>query len=182
MKLTGGMGKGKRLAVPAYLSRPTSAKVREVLFQLISDEIQDAKILDLFAGSGALGLEALARGASNAIFVEKHYKVTEIIKKNIQTCSFDDKAHVFKADVLSFLTRKSILNSPFHLIFADPPYKINFLEKICGILDKMRLLEQDGIFIYELSSREQLSVPENWTVYKEKIIGDTKLLFLKQNL
>ena len=129
MRIIGGTARGRRLQTPpkstvsrtgSQLIRPTADRAREALFNIIGKEVEDAVVLDLFAGTGALGLEALSRGAQSAAFVDKSSQSTDLIKKNIELCGFSDKSFVIKRDLaksLSFL-EKHAPNREFSIIFG----------------------------------------------------------------
>lgn len=128
MRIISGSVRGRKLLAPGQrfgdLIRPTSDRAREAIFNILATKVVGARVLDLFAGTGALGLEALSRGAVSAVFVDSQRSVTELIGKNIALCGFSDRAMVFNKDLtrgLAFLTaiQPSI---EFELIFLDPPY------------------------------------------------------------
>ncbi len=134
MRIIGGTAKGRRLQTPPKSTakrtgrpviRPTADRAREALFSIIGSEVENGEVLDLFAGTGALGLEALSRGARSAVFVDKNSQSIKLIQKNIELCGFSDKSSVIKRDLaksLSFL-EKILPGKEFSLIFIDPPYK-----------------------------------------------------------
>lgn len=126
MRVITGTARGRRLITPNGLeTRPTSDKVKEGLFSAIQFDIEGRRILDLFAGSGQMGIEALSRGAESAVFVDSSKAAIYTIEENIKNCNFKDKSTVFNADYKSFLTANK---NTFDIVFLDPPYKAGILE------------------------------------------------------
>ncbi len=168
MHILAGAKKGMRLNVPDEGTRPTTNLVKKSLFDSIHYLLEGATILDLFAGSGALGLEALSRGAKEATFVEKSPKACACIKKNIDTLHFTSIAHLFPLDVEKALVQLGT----FDLIFMDPPYDLDI-----GSLTAKALthLKEGGLLIVEQSKRSKFL--ENLTYVKKKEFGDTFLYF-----
>lgn len=120
--------------------------MKEALFSAIQFEIQNAKFLDLFAGSGQMGIEALSRGAASATFIDNDRKAHELIKENVRTTGFESKSVVVQSDYLSFLNR---CTEKFHIIFLDPPYAGEFLENSLKKITEIDILEDCGIIICE---------------------------------
>lgn len=136
MRIITGSARGKRLQAPAGdNTRPTPERVKEGLFSAIQFEIEGRRFLDLFAGSGQMGLEALSRGAREAVFVETGKEAASIIEKNIAACGFERSAKVMRMDYLAFFARNP---KPFDLAFLDPPYQSgllwNALEKTAAVM------------------------------------------------
>ena len=178
MRLTGGEGKGRKLADPPNGVRPTSGRAKELLFQLIRDRIYDAHVLDVFAGTGALGIESLARGASKAVFIEKDRKVVKIISDNLRKCRFEDRSTIISGDALKKLKQGGKLSAPFDLIFIDPPYAQEVFTQLLETIAEENILAENGLLIFEASSRLDLEIPKEWQLDDERKLGDTKLLFL----
>jgi 16S rRNA (guanine966-N2)-methyltransferase len=167
LRIIGGTAKGRRLQTPpkgtvsrtgSQLIRPTADRAREALFSIIGKEVEDATVLDLFAGTGALGLEALSRGAQSAVFVDKSSQSTDLIKKNIELCGFSDKSFIIKRDLaksLSFL-EKYAPNREFSIIFIDPPYRKALCLKILEELASENLLASSGLVVAEDDAGNQL--------------------------
>ena len=130
--------------------RPTSDRVREALFNILGPIREDTTVLDLFAGTGALGLEALSRGAGSALFVDQHRQAVSLIEKNISLCGFSEKSQVVKRDLakgLSFLSE--IRASGFNLTFVDPPYGKGLARLILAELAGIDLVDPTGLIIVE---------------------------------
>ncbi len=179
MRVITGSARGRRLSTldGEDVTRPTTESVKEALFSMIQFEIADKEILDLFAGCGQLGIEALSRGASKCTFVEMNKNAYKIVRENIDRCKFADSSELVQSDAISFLNR-TLEN--FDIAFLDPPYKMELVNKALPLL--ARRMNEDGIIVCETSRDEEL--PENvsgWTQTKVKNYGKTKLtLFRKE--
>ena len=160
--------------------RPTSDFLRETLFNLLG-LLQYKTFLDLFAGSGSVGLEAASRGAQSVFFVEKNKHLVEVIKKNIQTCCLDKNCRIIAGDIefgLRDLFRKKY---EFDIIFADPPYNRELVRKTLKLLSKHNVLRKNGIIIIQHSIKEKFSEPADDNIYQtdQRKYGDNALTFLK---
>jgi len=160
MRIIGGIYKGYEIKMPKGI-RPTSGLVKESIFNIIGNRILGAKVLDLFCGSGAIGLEALSRGAQSATFVEKNKRVVSVLMKNIKKIGCSD------VDVISMDAMKLSLDSTYDIIFADPPYDMGYLERL------IRKFNKSGkILVIEHSIRERLDVGET------RRYGDTLVTYI----
>ncbi|MDO8885343.1 16S rRNA (guanine(966)-N(2))-methyltransferase RsmD [Candidatus Oleimmundimicrobium sp.] len=160
MRVISGSTKGHKLITPKGLgTRPTSDRVKEALFNIISDKVVGARVLDLYAGSGALGIEALSRGAQKAVFVDSSAKAVEAICENLNKTFLSKKAVALKMTTQSFLKNFSSEKEQFELIFLDPPYKIEsgMLNSIFKELVLKDVLSENGLIILEHSSKR---IPE----------------------
>lgn len=150
MRVISGSSRGKKLfSLEGTDTRPTTDRVKESIFNIISPYIYGSTVLDLFAGSGALGIEALSRGANLAVFCEKGRKAIEIIEKNLSATGLLDKAIIEKTDFFEYLSKS---NCVFDIIFIDPPYASGFYDSALSVIAKRCLLSDDGIIITERSS------------------------------
>jgi 16S rRNA (guanine966-N2)-methyltransferase len=147
-----GICKGRPLkAVPGNTTRPTTDKVKEALFNMIGPYFDGGIGLDLFAGSGGLGLEALSRGLEKVIFIDRESKAIQVIHENIKTCKFEEQAEVYRNDAdraLKALIKREI---SFDYIFLDPPYKKQQLVNLMEKMDKQDIVKTDGIIVCEHS-------------------------------
>jgi len=180
MRVIAGSAGGVRLAVPRSGVRPTMDRVKAAIFSSLGDAIIDARVLDLFAGSGALGIEALSRGASFALFVDEDRQSVETIEKNLAKTKL--KGRVRGEEVFEFLRRSSGPET-FHIIFADPPYENTksgerFTEKLLKNEKLAQLLELNGVFVLEKRPAEKVSETELWRVVRRRKYGATEVLFL----
>jgi 16S rRNA (guanine966-N2)-methyltransferase len=154
-------------------------RAREAVFSSLAARVPGARVLDLFAGSGSLALEAWSRGAACVTAVEKVSKHWKILQENFQTLEGDPdlgRWDAVQADVYEYLKRPV---GPFDLIFADPPYDEADLSKLLGAL--RGVLNSDGLLIFEMRSRGTYDLPADWTLLKEKSYGGTRMLFLESS-
>ncbi len=155
MRVISGKAGGRRLLEPAdYSVRPTTDKVKESIFNIIQFDIEGRRALDLFAGSGQLGIEALSRGAKSAVFVDESREAIALVRGNLKKTGLEQAASVVQGDAVSFLRR----SGKFDLIFLDPPYDTQLLEKSLYLIEEFDILTQGGIIICE--SREEKELPE----------------------
>jgi len=183
MRVIAGSAGGVRLAVPKRGVRPTMDRVKGAIFSSLGDAIIGARVLDLFAGSGALGIEALSRGAALAVFVEEDRQTAEMIHQNLVSTKL--KGRVRKQDVFDFLRQASNADK-FRIIFADPPYEKTehgerHTEKLLGNEMLPQLLETGGIFVLEKRPGEALPEIQFWRVVRQKAYGTTEVLFLSKS-
>lgn len=183
MRVVGGKCKGRRLTSFKGLSiRPTSDKVREAVFNILPRGLPYKKTLDLFAGTGAMGIEALSRGLAEAVFVDKDSSAASVIHKNLEVCGLEAQARVYKKDIIGALRELSKRGEAFGLIFIDPPYGTGLLEAALKELDSLRLLEEGGCIVAETSKRAPLTEAfKNIKVIDERRYGDTVVYFLGAN-
>lgn len=147
MRIIGGEYRSRILAdIQGDNVRPTSDRAREALFNILGLRVRGARVLDLFAGSGALGLESLSRGAKEATFNDLSKDSVAIVKKNIAALKAEDRARVYQTDFSAFL---NAVKDPFDLIFIDPPYRFDYGEKALQTIAEKGLLTENGIAVYE---------------------------------
>jgi 16S rRNA (guanine966-N2)-methyltransferase len=165
MRITGGSAKGRHLIGPKAgwrFIRPTGDRVREALFNILGDEMVDSTVLDLYAGTGALGLEALSRGAETAIFVDQSRQALELIHGNLTNCFPTARAslqqlNLSQEDSLKRLTKKMPAQLLFDIIFLDPPYEKKLAEKTLAMVERGALLKDNGLVVAEERASEQLA-------------------------
>ncbi|HPO82914.1 MAG TPA: 16S rRNA (guanine(966)-N(2))-methyltransferase RsmD [bacterium] len=173
--ITGGELRGRRLIVPDNIHvRPTMSLIRESIFNSLGDRIFNSKFLDLFAGFGTVGIEALSRGAESVTFVEKNKKSVGIIRKGIEIFDLSGRADIFNMSVERFL---QITNSVYNIIYLDPPYMLDCSDLVLEILDK-KILADDGIIIWETSVRSDIN-KKRFNTVKEKRYGETVVLYIE---
>ena len=180
MRVIAGSAGGIRLAVPKSGVRPTMDRVKAAIFSSLGEAVIGARVLDLFAGSGALGIEALSRGAASAIFVEDDRQSAEAIEKNLAKTNLEGR--VRHQDVFDFLRPRANAEK-FEIIFADPPYEKlqdgeSYTEKLLNSEDLPQLLGSEGVFVLEKRPREDLPEIRFWRVVRQKAYGATEVLFL----
>ena len=181
LRIIGGQWRGRKLSFPdAPGLRPTPDRIRETLFNWLQANIHGASCLDLFAGSGALGLEALSRGAARVVFVDTQKKAIRQLQDNLSLLKVDAaKAEVYQLDALDYIQNQTHLDNPFDIIFLDPPYRKQLLEKTLEQLQKKGLIKEDSLIYLEHESEEAFC----WEDYglfslKEARAGQVKCFLL----
>ncbi|MBO6549964.1 MAG: 16S rRNA (guanine(966)-N(2))-methyltransferase RsmD [Rhizobiales bacterium] len=187
MRIVGGSHKGKKLFTPKSTeTRPTTDRVREAMFNKIAHgiakhfddfDIEGANVLDLFAGTGALGLEALSRGAKFAVFVEDAIEPRGLIRSNIEQLEFTGITKLFKRDATNLGPMKRF--QPFNLIFLDPPYNKELGEKALNSAIEGGWLAEEALIILEENKSATITWPEGIELLDEKTYGDTTLYYAK---
>lgn len=177
MRIIAGKARSRIIEAPKGLeTRPTLDRVRETVFDIIQFQVESAFVLDLFAGSGAYGLEALSRGACGAVFNDMDSSARRVIQKNIQSLKFSDQSEVLGYEGETALLKLSNRGLTFDIIFLDPPYKLS-LDKVLDKISSLSLLKQSGIVIAEVGEIVP-KMPEQFKIYKTRKIGITTLLFI----
>ncbi len=176
MRITGGSAGGRRVAVPKGI-RPTQDRVKEAYFSKMGEMLVDARFLDLFAGSGAIGIEACSRGASRSLIVELNRTVLKACESNIEKIGVE-AVKTICADALRFVA--SAADAPYLLIYADPPYAMvedAFIEKLLGGIRAGAWLEEDGIVTLERKVGGDAYLPEGWVLMDSRSYGGSTLDF-----
>jgi len=179
-------GSARRLqlkTVEGIGTRPTTDRIKETLFNMLQNDIEDCSFLDLFSGSGAIGIEALSRGAEYAVFVENNKNAVKCIKDNLMFTKLSDKARVIENSVLSAI---NILNGNrvFDVVFMDPPYNKNIEKEILEKLIKSNIIDNKSLIISEASLDTDFSYVSDmgYEVIKEKLYKTNKHIFLKKKI
>ncbi|MGV3620629.1 MAG: 16S rRNA (guanine(966)-N(2))-methyltransferase RsmD [Archangium sp.] len=156
MRIVGGSAKGRTLATPKSddVTRPTADRVRETLFNVLGQTCDDLEVLDLFAGTGALGLEAVSRGATKAVLVDRNREAVQLCRDNVKALKFDDRVEVIAGDVFPTLESFARTGRAFQLVFSDPPYALNAGVKVLEALNG--LVTEGGIAVIETGRDEEL--------------------------
>lgn len=180
MRVIAGRAGGTRLAVPKGRVRPTMDRVKAAIFSSLGETIIGGHVLDLFAGTGALGIEALSRGAASALFVDEDRQSISAIEENLARTKLEGA--ICQQEVFDFLKRATPVEK-FRIIFADPPYEKTksgerFTERLLANEALRRMLEPNGIFILEKRPGEKLPDTRLWRVARDKTYGATEVLFL----
>ena len=179
MRVITGTARGRRLKTPEnYDIRPTTDNVKESVFNIIQFDIEGRRVLDLFAGTGQLGIECLSRGAAEAVFIDENTAAVKIVKENLKTCGFT--AAVLQQDALSYLRHCG----KFDLVFVDPPYDSGLYESVLETINSVDILSDGGIILCE--SRREKSLPDMRAPYRKKTedhYGRVKLtVYIKDSL
>lgn len=169
IRIIGGQWRGRKLPVPESQGlRPTTDRVRETLFNWLAPSIVDASCLDCFAGSGALGLEALSRYAANATLLEMERGVAQQLQKNLATLKASN-GKVVNTNTLAFLAQAG---TPHHIVFVDPPFRKGLLEETLKLLEDNAWLSDEALIYIESEVENGLPpVPASWHLYREKVAG-----------
>ncbi len=179
MRIIAGSAKGTRLKTPKGMNtRPTTDRVKESVFGILAARVADADVLDLFAGTGNLGLEALSRGASTAILIDKNIQSIKIMLENAILTKLTGMAVICREDVMQALRRFDNEGKAFDLIFCDPPYNLGLGPKVLQTIDTGNVLKDSGILVLEHSRHEK--IPEGLkriVAYRSEFYGETVVSF-----
>ena len=182
MRITAGKAGGLRLSsFPAKIIRPTRDIVREAVFNSIGEKIIGKYFLDLFSGTGGVGIEALSRGAEKAVFIEKNVKALSVIKKNLKITGLESNAVILCDDYERVLKKLNKGKSAFDIIYCDPPYASDYHDKCLSEAGNGTLLSADGLFVLETFKKN--SFPEKagqLQLAREKLYGETRILYYRQ--
>lgn len=184
MRVISGKARGKKLvSLDGQNTRPTLDRVKEALFNIIQFKIIDTNVLDLFAGSGALGIEALSRGANSATFCDKVPDAVRIIKTNIENTHNKEKSIVINKDYSLALNSLSKQNKKFDIIFLDPPYKTDLGIKAVETILELNILAKNGIIVLETDDEEKIKKIEGIKgieVFDKRKYGIVLLIFIRK--
>jgi 16S rRNA (guanine966-N2)-methyltransferase len=181
MRIIGGNAKGRRLKVPkGQTVRPTSGRVKEALFNILPHDLSGIKFLDLFAGTGNVSIEALSRGAAEAILIDSSAESGKVIRENLRRVQFTDRTRVWIVPVSRAIRLLARRSESFDMIFLDPPYRRNWVETCLEMIARGNLLRRSGTLIVEHSTHEQPK-PEygSLMLQDQRNYGDTLLSFFK---
>lgn len=178
-------GKARRLplkTIDGMDTRPTTDRIKETLFNVLAPNLADCRFLDLFSGSGAIGIEALSRGAKSAVFVEQMQKAADCIEENLKFTCLDDGARVLRKDVLSALNLLEREEEPFDIIFMDPPYGKLLEKSVLQYLAGSCLADEYTIIVVESDLHTSFDYVEGLSlhIYKEKIYKTNKHVFIEK--
>ncbi|HLV47494.1 MAG TPA: 16S rRNA (guanine(966)-N(2))-methyltransferase RsmD [Aliidiomarina sp.] len=173
IRIIGGRWRGRKLPViDTDGLRPTTDRLKETAFNWLQFELAGARVLDLFAGTGSLGIEALSRGASHAMFFEKDLKATQQLKENLARLDALKTSHIQQGDTLKLLN-EAPAGGPFNLVFIDPPFHKNLLHTAVAMLVEHSWLASGARVYVETELEVELNVPNNWQLYREKKMGQS---------
>jgi len=178
MRVVSGSARGCKLSSPEGMdTRPTTDRIKETLFNILSPEIYDCSFLDIFSGSGGIGIEALSRGAKKAVFVENSQSAYKVIEANLEKTRLKNKAEIIRADALKAVEMLRAKNEKFDIVFMDPPYMKNFAWPVMEAIRDGGLLSKDGIIIVEESSEAQIPEIKGYEMYRTKDYKTTVMSF-----
>lgn len=180
MRVITGKARGVQLKTPEGMqTRPTSDRVKEALFSIINFDLPGANVLDLFAGTGQLGIEALSRGAKRAVFVDAREDACKIVRENLRRTKLEGEAKVVRSDYLDYLRR---CKEKYDIILLDPPYAEVFLENALKCITEIDILQSGGIIVTERPIEKELSlVFEGYTRSKDYKYGNTLLTLYRKD-
>jgi 16S rRNA (guanine966-N2)-methyltransferase len=178
MRITGGKARGRVLFSPRGMDiRPTIDRVREAIFNIIGQDLSGLMVLDLFAGTGSLGLEALSRGAGHAVFIDKSNQSANLIKKNLALCGFEDSATILKNDLKKGCPVIYPMLKDLDLIFLDPPYGKDLIIPLLKGMTETDILQKGSCVVVELSKKEDLpTIINELKITDIRLYGDTKII------
>jgi len=178
VRIIGGRLKGRRLAAVRGPLRPTADRVREAIFNILGAACHQARVLDLFAGTGALGIEALSRGASRAVFVENHRSSLQVLRRNVEQCGLAQVSRIMALPAAKALPRLAAAGEKFSLIFLDPPYGSGQAGAVLTLLAESRLLRPEGRIIVEHGRQDEpASTYQDLTRTDQRRYGGTLVSF-----
>jgi len=177
LRIIGGQWRGRKLSFPLIDGlRPTGDRIRETLFNWLTPDVHGARVLDLFAGSGALGLEALSRGAESCLLIEKHPQAAAQLVAHLKTLSSDkdtNRGRVSTQDGMTLLEQGN-KDQPYNLVFIDPPFAADLWQKIADGLNQGNWLAPDAWIYVETPKDSTWSPPANWSLYRDKQAGQIR--------
>ena len=184
MRVISGTARGKKLnSLEGLETRPTLDRVKEAVFNILQFNIKEANVLDLFSGSGALGIEALSRGANEAVFCDNSNKAIKIIKDNLEATRLINKAEILNKDYIEVLKKLSKESKKFDIIFLDPPYKTDYVIKSINYILEHKILAEDGIIVVETDDKNKIIEIENnkdLEVYDTRKYGIVYVVFIRK--
>lgn len=183
MRIITGSAKGCRLKAPKGLAtRPTADRVKESVFNILSNAVMEAEVLDIFAGTGNLGLEALSRGAAKAVFVDKSSESIKIIKENAEQTRLVSQTEIIKGDVIACLERLARQAINFDLVFCDPPYSKGLVQQSLLVLDRLDILNDEALLVIEHDSKDDINLLlEHINLIRSERYGATTISFFRFN-
>jgi 16S rRNA (guanine966-N2)-methyltransferase len=175
LRVAGGEARGRRLKAPKGI-RPTQGMVKQAIFNLVGADIEDAHVIDLFAGSGALGIEALSRGATGVTFVDREPRGLAILRQNLETLDLKERARVVRSDVVRWLENSADEIRRAGVVFLDPPYDDTVLDRALEVLDRE---VGNATVVAEHSRRHELPGLARLRVDRQRRYGDTMVTVLR---
>lgn len=186
MRIVAGKHRGLTLAAPKDdRVRPTSDRVREAVFNVLAHndfgigfKLEGARVLDLFAGTGALGLEALSRGAAYVLFVDDHFESRGLIRRNVEAAHATGATKIWRRDATALSEMPVNAGGPFDLVFLDPPYRKGLVERAMISAREGKWFAPSALIVAEMAADEAFAVPAGFTALDERTYGDTKVVLL----
>ena len=180
MRIISGVARGRMIETSlGRNTRPTADRVKESVFSILQTRLPGARVLDLFAGSGALGLEALSRGAKNVLFVDASSACVALIQRNADKLGFSDCCEVLRGDYARILSRMQPKEAGFSLVFLDPPYDSGFYEPALQLLFGRKLMDKSSVAICEHDTKISIKDTELYAVYDRRRYGNTAVSLIR---
>ena len=179
LRIGSGKFKGKKLFTPNGPQRFSSGRTKKALFDFLSPYLGGTEVLDLFAGAGGLGIEALSRGARFCLFVEVDAKAAAVLSKNLSALFSGEQYEVRKEDFRKSLERLSAAGRTFDLVLADPPYRQDFLDELSSLWSRHPVLRPNGLLALEHSKKQNFDAPENLSLLESRRYGDTIISYFR---
>lgn len=181
MRIISGIAKGKKLLSPLTMeTRPTLDRIKESMFDIIQMKVYGSKVIDIFAGTGSLGLEAVSRGASNCILIDKSKDTYDLLSQNVINLKFEDKCKTFNMDSYKAIEQLGVEREKFDIIFIDPPYIKDMIPPAFEIIEKYNMLLDDGIIVTKIDLKEKLyEGTKKIKLYNHRKYGNTIICFYK---
>jgi len=187
MRIIGGKYKGKKLIQPLdKTTRPLKDLVKESIFNIIQHsnkiniQIENSKILDLYAGSGSFGIECISRDAKLVYFFEKHLNAIKILNQNINSLKENSNYKLFEKDCLDFLASDNFTTKNFNIIFLDPPFKEDTLNKILNLILSKNILKDDGLIIIHRHIKDKIKIIDELEIVEDRKYGISRIFFCKK--
>jgi 16S rRNA (guanine966-N2)-methyltransferase len=181
MRIVAGELRGRRLRAPSGLAtRPTSDRLREALFNILGAEVAGSRFLDLFAGSGAIGLEAVSRGADTVVAVEQSRRALAVLGDNVERCGVRGRLRVIPKEVATALKTLAEEGAAFDIVFVDPPYEADQYARVMPLLESLDLVAPDGLVVVERDARRRIAGEFGaLRAYREVTHGGSTLMFFR---
>ena len=181
LRIIGGKWRGRKLAIADVEGlRPTGDRIRETLFNWLQADISNARCLDLFAGAGALGLEALSRGAQSVTMIEYDATAAANLTAHCQLLEIDSNAcKLIKADAIRYLSNENISPGSIDIVFIDPPFAANLWQSVIDLLEQQSILADDALIYIESPKNRPITPPTHWHSHREKTAGDVRYQLFK---
>lgn len=179
VRITSGEFRGRKIgSVPGLSARPTSASVRNAVFNILGDKIINASVADLFCAGGTLGIEALSHGARSCCFVENGFKSLRVLRENIENIGIQERCHILSMNALMSMKTMMENNEKFDVLFADPPYRKPLALPLIKNIENSGILNDKAVMVLEISSRDEIKFPSSIKILKSRVSGDTAVYFI----
>lgn len=181
MRVIAGIAKGHKLQAPEGIDiRPTTDRIKETLFNILSPDLMDCRFLDLFSGTGSIGIEALSRGAKTTVFVDQSMDSKKIIDYNLLHTKLYEKAKIYTENVLCAVKRLGEIKEKFDIIFMDPPYNKDYVYETLTTINTSNIIDSKGYIVIEHETNEQWKIPKEFNIFKEKVYKKTTMTFIEK--